>query len=219
MNNASYESSILLEGDVGPIEVFISEPASMLPKALVIICHPHPLFGGTPNNKVVTTLAKTFLEDLGCVVLRPSFRGVGQTAGTHDQGKGEVNDVQKVLEYALAHYLSEDQTALPVVLAGFSFGAYVQALLLKLTSLPIHQFLAVAPAIGKIDDRVYDYPALPTGALVIHGDEDEVVSFEHVLKWAKEHDQLIQLIPGAGHFFHRKLHMLRRVVLQQWKKP
>jgi alpha/beta superfamily hydrolase len=210
----SRHERVLLDGPGGKIEVFVEPHENAAGVALV--AHPHPLFGGTADNKVVTTLAKA-LRDLGCATLRPSFRGVGGTEGVHDRGDAETDDLAAVLAYGRARFGAE----LPVYLAGFSFGAFVATRLAKRLAdagTPAQRLVLVGTAAGFIEgDRVYQTEAVTQDSIVIHGSEDETVPLANVLKWAEPLEIAVHVIPGADHFFHRRLHIIRRVIEAAWK--
>lgn len=200
----------LIAGPAGAIEVAIDAPAE--PRALALIAHPHPLFGGTLENKVVTTLART-LRELGHVCLRPNFRGVGQSAGTHDHGIAETGDMLAVLAWGQAQF-----GPLPVVLAGFSFGAFVQtrvAAALAAAGTPAQRLVLVGTAAGQVTGaRSYTTENVPTDSLIIHGEKDETVLLQNVLDWARPQELPVVVVPGADHFFHGKLHVIRQLVRQ-----
>ncbi len=171
------------------------------PRALAIIAHPLPTMGGTMENKVVTTLAKTCGE-LGFAALRFNFRGVGTSAGEFDNGHGEVEDVLAVIDYARRAFGD-----LPLILSGFSFGGYVQARVAQRLHPQPHRLVLVAPAVGR-----FAMPPVPHGTLVIHGENDEVVPLADALDWARPLHQPIVVLPEAGHFFHGRLNQLRELV-------
>ena len=209
----------LLDGPDGKIEVFV-EPAESSESyesaaGLVLIAHPHPLFGGTADNKVVTTLARTF-RDLGCITLRPSFRGVGASEGEHTHGDKETFDQLAVLAWAQQRFGHE----LPVYLAGFSFGAFVTTRMAKVLAeagRPARRLVLVGTAAGYVEGaRSYDTEAVAADTLVIHGDRDETVRLENVLAWAEPLELPVIVVAGADHFFHRKLHLIRRIIAQAW---
>jgi uncharacterized protein len=190
-------------GPAGRIECAVDEPQGApggVARGVALIAHPHPLFGGTLDNKVVQTLARAFVE-LGYESWRPNFRGVGETEGTHDEGRGELEDLQAVLRKIKTERF---------VLAGFSFGASLAA---KLAELEKPQWLVL---VGVGITRVMA-PPVPEGTLVIHGENDDTVPLAAVLDWARPQDLPVVVIPGADHFFHRRLHILRRVVQANWK--
>jgi len=168
-----------------------------------VVCHPHPLFGGTMTNKVVHTLARAF-TDLGLPSLRFNFRGVGASTGTHDEGRGEVQDALAAVRYG-----RERWPGAQLWLAGFSFGAAV-AVRASSDAAP-SRLVAVAPAVDRIEIGAVT-PACPW--LVLLGDADEVVAPQRVLEWARglRPQPHIQVMAGAGHFFHGRLPQLREAV-------
>ena len=181
------------------------------------MAHPHPLYGGSADNKVVTTLARVF-RDLGCATLRPNFRGVGASAGAHDEGIGETDDLAAVHAYARERF----GAALPCSLGGFSFGAYVVTRLaqrLAQAGSPARRLVLVGTAAGFVEGaRHYETGAVPPDTIVIHGARDSTVPLANVLAWAEPLDLVVSVVPGADHFFHRKLHLIRRIVESQWKR-
>ncbi len=206
------ETLIRITGDAGPIEVIVDAPAA--PRGIALIGHPHPLFGGNNSNKVVHTLARTFTR-LNYVALRPNFRGVGGSAGVHDDGRGETEDMLKVLDEAKRGF-----GELPVVLAGFSFGAYVQtrvAQALAESGQPAQRLVLVGTAAGHVEGaRHYTTQAVAADTLVIHGSADETVPLANVLAWAEPLELPVVVVPGADHFFHRRLHIIRDIILRAW---
>jgi len=215
---------VLVPGPVGPIEVIVEAPAH--PRGIALVGHPHPLFGGANTNKVAQTLGRT-LAGLGYVALRPNFRGVGQTAGNHDHGGGESDDMLAVLAWAQHRFGAAANGAgapagpLPVVLAGFSFGAYVQARVasrLKEAGTPAHRLVLVGTAAGHVEGaRSYATDAVAPDTLVIHGAADETVPLANVLAWAEPMDLPVVVVAGADHFFHRRLHVLKDIILRAWR--
>jgi len=206
------EEKTSIAGPAGAIEVIVENPGS--PRGIALICHPHPLFGGTNTNKVVYTLARTFAQ-LGYVALRPNFRGVGASTGNHDDGRGECEDMLAVLAEAKRRFGD-----LPVALAGFSFGAYVQtrvAEALAESGHPAQRLVLVGTASGHVEGaRQYATRAVPDDTIVIHGSVDETVPLANVLAWAEPLDLPVIVVPGADHFFHRRLHILRDIVTRAW---
>ena len=204
---------LLIDGPVGPVETIVEAPAA--PKGIALVGHPHPLFGGANTNKVAQTLAKT-MTLLGYVALRPNFRGVGQSAGTHDEGRGETDDLLAVLAWAKAQYGD-----LPVVLCGFSFGAYVAAKVasrLAEAGTPALRLVLVGTAAGHVEGaRKYDTAAVAPDTIVIHGSADETVPLYNVLQWAEPMDLPVVVVAGADHFFHRRLHVIRDIIQRMWK--
>ena len=179
-------------GPAGRIECAVDAPEGE-PKGRSLIAHPHPQFGGTFDNKVVQTLARAFVE-LGYESWRPNFRGVGASEGSYDEGKGEVDDLFAVYE----------KTS-PAILAGFSFGAAMQAMLA--TRVKVERMVLVGVAVTN-----FDVPKVPATALVIHGERDETIPLAAVLDWARPQDLPVTLVPDADHFFHRKLQVLRGII-------
>jgi uncharacterized protein len=192
----------LVDGPAGRIECAIDAPADA--RGVALIAHPHPLFGGTLDNKVVQTLARSFVE-LGYVAIRPNFRGVGATEGIHDEGRGELEDMAAVLAYAQATFGDA-----PPVLAGFSFGSFVQTHLAQ--RIPPERMVLVGVAVKRFDAR-----PVPANTLVIHGEVDETVLLSDVLDWARPQDLPVVVVPGADHFFHQKLTVLRSIVQANWR--
>jgi uncharacterized protein len=192
----------LLAGSVGRIECAIDIPAEPA-RGLALIAHPHPLFGGTLDNKVVQTLARALLEQ-GYVALRPNFRGVGASEGSHDRGRGEVDDLGAALAWGEREF-----GRLPVALAGFSFGAAMQAFLAQ--RIAPQRVLLVGVAVDS-----FEVPPVPEGTLVVHGERDETVPLASVLDWARPQELPVTVVPDADHFFHRKLQVLRGIVRHNW---
>jgi alpha/beta superfamily hydrolase len=206
---------VALEGPAGTIELWVDAiEAEQAVSGIAIVAHPHPLFGGSASNKVVTTIARA-LGELGYVALRPNFRGVGASTGMHDHGTGETDDLLRVLDYATERFGS-----LPVVLAGFSFGAHVVVRMagrLADTARPVHRLVLVGTAAGAVEGmRSYATEKVPENTVVIHGDIDETVPLANVLQWAEPQDLPVILVPGASHFFHRKLHVIRKIIHSAW---
>jgi len=196
----------VLPGAAGNLEVVIDVPdTDQPPIGIALIAHPHPLFGGTLENKVVQTLAKAFVE-LGCIAIRSNFRGVGQSEGAHDEGRGEADDLVQIIEWANAEY-----GALPLTLAGFSFGGFVQLHVAR--RMPPRKLVLIAPAVGRLSVGDFDDAGeVPSDTLIVHGDEDDVVPLQSVIDWAKPKQLPIVLLPGTGHFFHGRLTQLKDVV-------
>ncbi len=185
-------------GPAGTLEVVVHIP-DVAPRAIAVIAHPLPTMGGTMENKIVTTLAKTFAE-LGFAALRFNFRGVGASSGEFDDGNGEVEDALTVTRYALSEYGN-----LPLILSGFSFGGYVQAHAAQ--QLSPRQLVLIAPAVTR-----YAMPPVPPNTLLVHGELDEVVSLTDVMQWARPQRLPIVVLPGAVHFFHGRLDQLKKIV-------
>jgi alpha/beta superfamily hydrolase len=200
---------VLIPGPAGGIETVIDSPERE-PRGAALVAHPHPLFGGTLDNKVVQTLARTFKE-LGYVSLRANFRGAGATEGEHDHGEGETEDLLRVAAWAGERYGS-DKT----VLAGFSFGAYVQTRVARRTA--VERMVLIGLPFGAIEGtRRYAPEPVPDDTILIHGELDETVPLANVFEWARPQELPVVVIPGADHFFHRRLHLIRRIVKGAWK--
>lgn len=191
-----------IAGPVGDIEIAIDAPAGP-PRGTAIVAHPHPLFGGTLDNKVAQTLARATVAS-GFLSVRPNFRGVGATAGEHDRGVGEVDDLLAVtVKFALPN--------LPLVLAGFSFGSYVQSRVAQRLSehgLVASRLVLVGTPAGK-----WPVPEVPSDTLVVHGELDETIALAQVLAWARPQELPVVVVPGADHFFHRRLTVIKRLVV------
>ena len=213
-----HAEQVFVNGAAGRIQTVIDEASTQPPRGIALVAHPHPLYGGALDNKVAQTLARTFSE-LGYVALRPNFRGVGESEGTHDKGEGETEDMMAVLDYARERY-----GELPVVLAGFSFGAFVQtrvARRLAERGTPPERLVLVAVAVGRIQaesgaDRSYDTAGVPANTLLIHGDADETVPLANVQAWAQPQNIPVHIVPGSDHFFHRRLGDIKSIIKDQW---
>lgn len=207
------EENTLMNGPVGSIEAIINHPANT--RGIALVAHPHPLFGGSNTNKVAQTLARGFCE-LGYVAIRPNFRSVGGSAGAHDLGVGETDDMLAVLAEAKQRYGD-----LPVALSGFSFGAYVQtrvAEALVKVGRPAQALLLVGLATGQVEgERQYTASEVPSDTILIHGSADTTVPLVNVLQWAEPQEIPVIVVPGAEHFFHRRLHILRDILLRTWR--
>lgn len=188
-------------GPAGPLECAIDAPEAL--RGVAVICHPHPLHGGTMDNKVVQTLARAFVQ-LGYQAVRFNFRGIGGSAGGWDAGRGEVDD-------ALAVIAAHRHRDLPLALAGFSFGGYVATQAAARLG-DVERLVLVAPA-------VVNFPAAPVSqqTLVIHGEADDVVPLAAVFDWARPQALPVTVVPGAGHFFHGQLPLLKQLVVGAWR--
>lgn len=201
---------VLLPGPVGQIEAVIEQPATPAARGIALVAHPHPLFGGSLDNKVAQSAARAFVE-LGFIAVRPNFRGVGDTQGMHDHGEGEADDLIAVLHQLQTRFGAK----LPIVLAGYSFGGYVQTRVAQRAQ--PQRLVLIAPATGLVAaGRQYNAPHVPADTLVIHGDADETVPLANVLAWAAPQDLPVVVLPGCDHFFHRKLHLIRAVIARAW---
>jgi uncharacterized protein len=209
--NAQTEK-FLIDGPAGKIEVALDRPeAATSPRGIALVAHPHPLFGGTMDNKVAQTLARTLVQ-LGYVTYRSNFRGVGQTEGEHDEGIGEREDLHAVIAHMRAQ---SSQADVPLVLAGFSFGTFVLshvAKALRDAGQDIERMIFVGTAASK-----WEVAAVPDNTLVIHGEVDDTVPIASVYDWARPQELPVVVIPGGEHFFHRKLHILKKVIVDAWR--
>jgi alpha/beta superfamily hydrolase len=199
---------VRIAGPAGEIEALVEIPAedgTGVDTRFGVVCHPHPLHGGTLDNKVVYTLARAFVE-LGVPSIRFNFRGVGSSAGRYDEGAGETADALAVIAYGRERWPGAASS-----LAGFSFGGAV-ALRAAAQAAP-ETLVAVAPGITRVAMAGVDSPACPW--LIVQGDADDVIEPAAVLDWASRQPRppTVRLMPGAGHFFHGRLHELRQIVL------
>ncbi|MGO9445389.1 MAG: alpha/beta hydrolase [Thiobacillaceae bacterium] len=185
------------------METLINDPLDER-RGVAFIAHPHPLHGGTMNNKVVQTVAQVAYR-LGIVTVRPNFRGVGQSDGRFDNGVGETLDMMEIIQFVMGHYEN-----LPIFLAGFSFGAYVQHRVAR--SLADARLLLIAPAVN-----LYAFEPVSPNTLLIHGDQDELVPLAEVRRYAEASGATLMAIAGADHFFHAKLKELALIVQNAWR--
>jgi len=199
-----------LAGLAGNMEGLLDMPADdVAPRGVALVAHPHPLYGGSIDNKVAQTLARAFVA-LGYVAVRFNFRGVGASEGTHDDGRGEVDD----MDFMLAH-MRKRYPGLPVALAGFSFGTFVQGQLqqrLIARGEPAERLVLVGTAAGK-----WPMPTVPPDTILIHGEVDDTITLTQLFNWARPQDIPVIVIPGADHFFHRKLSHIKNLVIQLWR--
>ena len=196
-----------IDGPAGKLEAVLAEPDAVRPAGIAVIAHPHPLHGGTMDSKIVHTLFKVFPE-LGFITVKFNFRGVGKSDGAYDKGVGEVEDVLAVVG-AIRSQFAAGLDDLPLLLAGFSFGGAIQAHAAQ--QLNPQKLVMVAPSVERLKAPPVAGHAAST--LIIHGDRDDVVPLQSVLDWAAPQELPVVVIPGAEHFFHGRLHILRRVVL------
>lgn len=206
--DSSGSASTFIEGKAGDIEVLVTRPAKLSEQTpVVIISHPHPLYGGTMTNKVVTILAKTFAE-INAITVRYNFRGAGQSEGEHDQGIGESADLSM-----LAEELRQWRPAAPLWLAGFSFGAYVT--LRAQAAINPDKVILVAPPVSMYSFDELD--EVTVSWIVIQGGQDEVIDALSVKSWVNERPEQPGLIwmEEAGHFFHGKLIELKEQLLER----
>lgn len=205
---------IAFEGETGAIDCAMDWPADK-PQGWALVLHPNPAQGGTRDNKVVTTIARACVQR-GLVAVRPNFRGIGQSAGVFDEGRGETNDMALLVDQFQARY--PELAAGLWVLGGFSFGTCIGAQLyarLKANHQPLPQMVIWA---GSAVLRFQHGPVdAPRDALVIHGENDDVVALEEVMRWARPIDMPVVVVPNTGHFFHGKLLILRELVQTRLK--
>lgn len=212
---AAASTRSLIDGPAGRIEVAASMPLNA--RGIAVVAHPHPLFGGTMDNKVATTLARAFVEG-GLATFRFNFRGVGATEGAHDEGRGEVEDMLRVVEHA-----RRAVSHVPLTLAGFSFGGAVATR--ASGAVDFEQLFLAAPGFRRLGaegmgaapdpgDPGLGAPGRHTHAntVIVHGDRDETVPLADSLAWAAVREVPVVVVPGGEHFFHRKLHVLREIV-------
>lgn len=194
-----------ITGPAGGLQVARDVPEGA-PRGVAVIAHPHPLFGGTMDNKVVQTMARAFVQ-AGWTAVRFNFRGVGTSEGQHDEGRGEIDDMLAVV--------GNTAPAGPIALAGFSFGAFVttRALQALWSTRDVQRIVLVGTATSR-----FPAAALPAEAhertLVIHGEEDDTVPLGSVMGWARPQSLPVTVVPGGGHFFHGQLPLLKSLVLR-----
>lgn len=192
-----------MEGAAGRLECALDLPADS-PVGLALLAHPHPLYGGNMDNKVVHMMARAFLA-LGHAVVRMNFRGVGGSEGAHDGGPGEAQDLAGVLAAMKKQY-----PGLPVVLGGYSFGTYVQSLLyrqLAKTGQAPERMVLVSATAGK-----WELGDVPAKTLLIHGEADDIIPLADLFRWARTQDLPVVVVPGADHLFNRRLHHIHDII-------
>jgi uncharacterized protein len=196
----------VIAGAAGGIEIAAHLSEQVSPRAIAVIAHPHPLFGGSMDNKVVTTLARA-LYDAGAASYRFNFRGVGKTEGTHDDGAGEAADLLRVIAHARAAH-----PTLPLWLAGFSFGAAVT--LAASEQVECKEMILVAPGFSRMAhwQNIASGGVVPPSTLLIHGEKDQTVPLIDSLNWARTHNVNVMVVPDADHFFHQRLATLKNIV-------
>ncbi|MGB1580224.1 MAG: alpha/beta hydrolase [Nevskiales bacterium] len=197
-------TALSLQGPAGNLEALLETPDDASLKAMMLVCHPHPQFGGAMTNKVAHTLARAALNE-GIAALRFNFRGVGRSEGGFDEGVGETDDA-----IAMYTWLREQQAALPIVLAGFSFGA---AVALRLAArVEAHLLITIAPPLRYFEQTAIPVPGCPW--VVVHGDADDVVDCSETLQCLQQANlkPTHHVLKGAGHFFHGQLPELRALV-------
>jgi alpha/beta superfamily hydrolase len=203
------DRELLLEGAAGRIEAVTAYPQEFQDgDPISVICHPHPLYGGSMDNKVVYMISRAF-EELGAATLRFNFRGVGKTQGRYDEGKGEAGDLQALVEWFCGRHPGS-----PLWLAGFSFGAYVAAR--ACPDIAPERLLLVAPPVTMFDFA--SLPPIEVPYLVVQGGEDDIIQPQAVDRWveAQPEHPLYQRLADAGHFFHGRLNRLRDAIIHSW---
>lgn len=195
-----------LQGQAGLIEALLDEPAEGPVQGTAVIAHPHPLFGGTMQNKVVQTLARAFVQS-GWQAVRFNFRGVGASVGRYDEGQGEAADMLQVIAQVAPQG--------PLALAGFSFGAFVTSHVAQALGeqRPPQQLVLVGTAASRFDVAPVA-PELHERCLVLHGELDDTVPLASVMDWARPQSLPITVIPGGEHFFHGQLPLLKSLVVR-----
>jgi len=200
--------TLVMPGPAGDLELRIDCPKDGVPhRGTGVICHPHPQFGGTLHNKVAHTLAKVFAE-LGFAAVRFNFRGVGRSAGTYDNGRGETADLRAVLDW-----VRDQDAGGELWLAGFSFGGYVA--LRAAADESIQQLITIAPPVNRFAGDIVTPPSCPW--LLVQGENDEIVPSDVVLQWAKglPKPPTIEVVPDGDHLFHGRLNVLRELLLSR----
>jgi alpha/beta superfamily hydrolase len=198
---------LTLAGGAGAVEALRDDPVGGAPASgVAVIAHPHPLFGGTMDNKVVQTLARAFTQ-CGWTAVRFNFRGVGASAGVHDGGVGEADDLLQVVQAVAPQG--------PLALAGFSFGAYVtcSAIAQLWPARAMEKIVLVGTAASRFDVKPLP-PDAHDRALVIHGEQDDTVALASVMDWARPQSLPVTVVPGGGHFFHGQLPLLKNLVVR-----
>jgi alpha/beta superfamily hydrolase len=204
-----YSHKFTLDGHAGKMQCILDLPEDA-PRGIALVAHPHPLYGGTMENKVAQTLARTFVN-LGYATARFNFRGVGESEGVHDDGRGEVDDMD-----IMYRHMTQQYPDLPVALSGFSFGTFVQAQFqqrLIAEGRPAERLVLVGTAAGK-----WPMPPVPPDTILIHGELDDTITLQEVFDWARPLDIPVTVIPGADHFFHRKLGHIKNLVVEMWRR-
>ncbi|HNP64181.1 MAG TPA: alpha/beta hydrolase [Woeseiaceae bacterium] len=206
MPNPPQAEKLFIDGPAGRLEAILERPAKQEPVGNVVVCHPHPQHGGTMHNKVAHTLARAFGR-LGFSALRFNFRGTENSEGSYDNGDGELDDALAALAW-----MRDRDPALPIWLAGFSFGAAIAVKAAAVSD--VDGLISVAPAISRFATGLKSQPTCPW--LVVQGDLDELVDVEETVAWVDslEPGPELLILPGAEHFFHGRLIDLRDAVVE-----
>lgn len=193
-----------IQGLAGNLSCLLLQPETS-PKGAAILLHPNPLHGGTNMNKVIQTAAKSLCA-LGYLCILPNLRGVGESAGEHDYGRGETDDVLSVYAFLQQHYSHLTHN---LVLGGFSFGGFVAC---RAAQQVAHQkLLLIGAAVSKYDEPAPFVPEI-NKTLVIHGANDEVIALDQILAWCEPQNLPVIVVPNATHFFHGKLLQLGHAI-------
>ncbi len=209
---------------MGALEIALDAPVAAS-RGVAVIAHPHPLFGGTLDNKVVQTLARAFVQ-AGWTAVRFNFRGVGASAGSHDEGRGELEDFLAVVQHVAPSGGAQGDSApagdgqAALALAGFSFGAFVTTHAFERlnASRPIEKLVLVGTSVSRAPAAPIA-PAAHLKTLVVHGEQDDTVLLSAVLDWARPQALPVTVVPGVGHFFHGQLPLLKNLVLRHLAPP
>ncbi|MBD8049980.1 alpha/beta hydrolase [Limnohabitans radicicola] len=209
MNSATQKLS--LQGGAGVVEALLDVPADAPVRGTAVIAHPHPLFGGTMQNKVVQTLARAFVL-CGWQAVRFNFRGVGASEGVYDEGRGEAADMLAVM--------TQVAPTGPLALAGFSFGAFVASHVLQqlVEVRPPEKVVLVGTAASRFEVAPVA-PAMHERTLVLHGEQDDTVPLASVMDWARPQSLPVTVIPGVEHFFHGQLPLLKSLTVRHLLSP
>jgi uncharacterized protein len=210
----SQTQKLVVNGPAGRIEALLDEPvldAGAVPCGTAVIAHPHPLFGGTMDNKVVQTLARAFVQ-CGWRAMRFNFRGVGASQGEHDEGRGEVDDLLAVVQQCAPEG--------PLALAGFSFGSFVMSHAVQALwpTRPMEKLVFVGTAASRFQVATLP-PQAHERTLVVHGELDDTVALADVMNWARPQLLPVTVVPGGSHFFHGQLPLLKSLVVRHLQAP
>jgi uncharacterized protein len=217
--NSFAQQNLFIAGPAGRLEGVLAEPGLTPLRGIAVIAHPHPLYGGTMNHKVVHTLFKTLFE-LGFITVKFNYRGVEKSEGRRyvagDSGEDETADVLAVVETIRKRFASSFDGPAPLMLAGFSFGGAIQAR--AAAQLGPEILIMVAPHVERMRipplitrSAQQDIETIPE-ILIIQGDHDDVVPLKTVLDWSAPQELPVVVVPGAEHFFHGRLHILKRII-------
>ena len=203
-----------MPGPAGALDIALDLPAGES-RGIAVIAHPHPLFGGTLDNKVVQTLARAFVQS-GWTAVRFNFRGVGGSAGSHDEGRGELEDFLAVVQ----HVAPAGEGPATLALAGFSFGAFVTTHAFERLRLArnIEKLVLVGTSVSRAAAAPVD-AAAHNKTLVVHGEQDDTVLLSDVMDWARPQALPVTVVPGVGHFFHGQLPLLKNLVIRHLASP